>query len=294
MNTDLRFDRNRSRCKQCPCGRSNKDGKFTPYEGFEDKGYCHSCGETFLPELSKESNDWMFEQRSRSSQYNSMNTVNGTAPSFTDFNLFGKSLINWMDVEQIAEQNNFIKYLLSLFDEQTVWGLIHYYNIGTSKHWPGATIFWQADKDANIRSGKVMLYDPFTGKRDKKRFTWTHTILNLPDFKLNQCLFGEHLICSGKPIALVESEKTAIIASVYLPQFTWLATGGKDGLKPERLRVVKNKKIILFPDLNAFDEWQRKANELNDVGYTIAISNYLQQRTTAEQKEQGLDLADYL
>ena len=32
-----------------------------------------------------------------------------------------------------------------------------------------------------------------------------------------------------KPIALVESEKTALIASYYLPQFLWIASGGKNG-----------------------------------------------------------------
>lgn len=295
MNDNLRFDKNRNRCKQCPCGRSNKDGKFIPYEGFEDKGYCHSCGDTFLPELVK--NDWQFSEV-RTAYFGAHGTQvrNSTRPecSFIDLDKFGKSLINWQNVEQIAESNNLVKYLLSLFTPDQVKLLIHYYNIGTSRHWPGATIFWQADKDGNIRSGKVMLYDPVTGKRDKKRFTWVHTILNIPGFHLNQCLFGEHLTTSGKPIGLVESEKTAIIASVYLPQFTWLSTGGKDGLQPERLRSVKGKKIILFPDLNAYDDWQSKANDLNKAGYSTAVSDYLQTHTTAEDQTAGLDIADYL
>lgn len=213
--------------------------------------------------------------------------------SFIDFSLFSKSLINWQEVEQIAEKNNLVKYLLSLFDPETVKLLIHYYCIGTSSHWQGGTIFWQADKDGNIRSGKVMHYDPTTGKRDKKRFTWVHTILNIPDFRLNQCLFGEHLI-GNKPCAIVESEKTAIIASVYLPQFTWLATGGKDGLRADRLRAVKFKKVILFPDLNAYDDWTAKARDFNEVGFNITVSSYLQEHTTEDEKKEGLDIADFL
>ncbi|MBT4969895.1 MAG: hypothetical protein HOM80_12890, partial [Bacteroidetes bacterium] len=47
----LELDKKRFRVKNCPCGKSNKDGKFVPYIGYEDKGYCHSCGETFLPDL---------------------------------------------------------------------------------------------------------------------------------------------------------------------------------------------------------------------------------------------------
>jgi hypothetical protein len=50
---ELKFDKNRFRVKFCPCSKDNKDGKFVPYVGFENKGYCHSCGETFLPELPK-------------------------------------------------------------------------------------------------------------------------------------------------------------------------------------------------------------------------------------------------
>ena len=49
----LELDKKRFRVKHCPCGKDNKDGKFVPYVGHENKGYCHSCGETFLPELPK-------------------------------------------------------------------------------------------------------------------------------------------------------------------------------------------------------------------------------------------------
>jgi len=45
----LQLDKKRFRVKHCPCGKSNKDGKFVPYIGFETHGYCHSCGKTFMP-----------------------------------------------------------------------------------------------------------------------------------------------------------------------------------------------------------------------------------------------------
>ena len=46
----LDFDsKKRFRVKICPCGKSNKDGKFVPYVGYENKGFCHSCGKTFIP-----------------------------------------------------------------------------------------------------------------------------------------------------------------------------------------------------------------------------------------------------
>jgi len=43
----MEFDKNRKRVKQCPCGKSNKDGKFSPFVGYIDKGYCHGCSKFF-------------------------------------------------------------------------------------------------------------------------------------------------------------------------------------------------------------------------------------------------------
>ena len=43
----LELDKNRFRVKHCPCDKSNKDGKFVPFEEYENRGYCHSCGVWF-------------------------------------------------------------------------------------------------------------------------------------------------------------------------------------------------------------------------------------------------------
>ena len=96
--------------------------------------------------------------------------------------------------------------------------LMSEYRVGTSKHWPGSCVFWQIDINGRVRTGKVMLYDAESGKRVKEPYshlTWAHSLLKLPDFNLRQCFFGEHLLPMnrGKPVALVESEKTAMVAS---------------------------------------------------------------------------------
>src|SRR4051812_24586009 len=54
------FDNRRTRVKMCPCGRSNRDGKFAPFKGYDDKGFCHSCGEIFFPDEKKEDDSWKF------------------------------------------------------------------------------------------------------------------------------------------------------------------------------------------------------------------------------------------
>ncbi len=208
--------------------------------------------------------------------------------SLIDSNLMERSRTDF-------ETNNFVTYLKTLFPEATVNHLIDKYKIGTSRHWPGSTVFWQIDIAGNIRTGKIMQYDSATGKRVKvpqERIQWVHKVTKAKDFNLKQCLFGEHLLFSNKlPIAVTESEKTAIIASGYLPQFTWVAAGNKQGLSVDKCKTLKanSKTVVLYPDLNAFKDWKDKAKL-----YGFKVSDLLEKKATAQEKENGLDLADYL
>jgi hypothetical protein len=92
---------------------------------------------------------------------------------------------------------------------------------------------------------------------------------------------------------LVESEKTAVIASIYFSDYIWLATGGIANLSYERMKVLRNRKVVLFPDLGAFDLWSQKAKEFKKW-LDIRVSDYLEKIATPEEREQKLDLADYL
>jgi hypothetical protein len=90
-------------------------------------------------------------------------------------------------------------------------------------------------------SSMIMLYDEATRKRVKDggaKIGWVHTHLGIKDFRLRQCFFDEHLSdlpgCSNQ-ICLVESEKTAIICSIRMPQFTWVAKWGIQNLREETL-----------------------------------------------------------
>ena len=63
---------------------------------------------------------------------------------------------------------------------------------------------------------------------------------------------------NNKPVAIVESEKTAIVASIYIPEYVWIATGGKNGCKWKEKDIAKvllnrEQPIYLFPDLNAIE-----------------------------------------
>ncbi|RYU96248.1 DUF6371 domain-containing protein [Emticicia agri] len=195
------------------------------------------------------------------------------------------------------ENNHLISFLTNHFGKVITLALMVRYFVGTSKHWPGATVFWQIDLLGGIRTGKIMLYNPANGKRVKepyKHINWVHSVLGLKDFHLEQCLFGEHLLSvSDAPVALVESEKTALIASVYLPQFIWLAVGSLSNLTANKCKVLKGRKVVLFPDLNAYDKWIAKAREL-PPSIKVRVSDFLEQHATPEDRAKGLDIADYL
>jgi hypothetical protein len=196
--------------------------------------------------------------------------------------------------ENNYEENNFVNFLLKHFDVKQVGRALELYHIGTSKKWNGACVFWQVDNHNKIRTGKIMLYDKSNGKRIKEPYNhvnWSHKVLKIDDFNLKQCLFGLHRIKIEliKPIAIVESEKTAIIMSIVVPDFLWMATGSKANLKEEFLKPLRNRKIILHPDYGEFEDWQKLVSSLKDKGYKIAISDLLEKM----QLKKGYDLADY-
>lgn len=197
------------------------------------------------------------------------------------------------------EMNPLFNYLKTVFGEEQTMSIMSSYNIGTSKKWGGSAIFWQVDIDGNVRAGKIMLYDSRTGHRVKEPHCYVsrvHSELKLPDFHLKQCLFGEHLLAKNPtaPVAIVESEKTAIICFAFVPDILWLATGGMNGcFNASTMSVLKGRNVTLFPDLGAFDIWSQKAVLLSGICQRVTVSNILEKNSTDEQRRCGLDIADF-
>ncbi len=198
------------------------------------------------------------------------------------------------------DHNNLFAFVAAIIGSDEAQRLMEMYRVGTSKHWHDATVFWQIAADNNVRGGKIMLYDRLSGHRVQEPFphiNWVHSVLRLPDFKLTQCFFGEHLLpyIRDKPVAIVESEKTAILATHYLPQYLWLATGGKCScLNREAIQALRGREVMLVPDLNATDDWRKKLKLFDDSGIKATLFESLEQMATDEQRTQGLDIADFL
>ncbi len=128
-------------------------------------------------------------------------------------------------------------------------------------------------------------------KEPYNHINWLHKAIKEPNFNLCQCLFGLHLINEDyqKEIAIVESEKTAITMSIYVPDYIWLATGSSGNFKYKLLEPLKKRNCFAFPDNGEFTNWSNKAKELKSKGFKIEVSNILEQ----SKFKKGFDLADY-
>ena len=94
-----------------------------------------------------------------------------------------------------------------------------------------------------------------------------------------------------KPVALVESEKTAIICAGLIPKFIWLATGGKSQIN-SRLDVLKGRSVTAFPDIDGYETWNQKLAQLEGLSYTVA--DLLVKYGKPEDHEAHIDIADWL
>jgi len=217
--------------------------------------------------------------------------------------------------------------LTAHFGVAVAQNLLRQFEIGTSKHWPGACIFWLRDELGRVRGGQVVLFDE-NGHTVKNKRTdgttqrctsWVHIALakkhrqrheSLPAWleayqaqagDKSPCLFGLAQLKTvpfKQPLALVESPKTAVICAGFFPQFTWLAVNSLSYLTSSRLAPLKGRPVLLFPDASvggkAFRLWQEKADALRPQGFNLSISDYLEQHASEDQKIAGLDLADVL
>lgn len=182
---------------------------------------------------------------------------------------------------------NFFQYLKTLFDDKVVQEKIEQYNLGVSKN--GNVIFWQIDAQNQIYAGKEVGYN-----KDGRRTRYISFLNKRIGLDTNQCLFGLHLLTKEKTssIAIVESEKTAIIASVHYPEFIWMATGGSNNLSADKLKPLEGKHIVLFPDVGKTKEWKGKVNQIQNENPFINLN--INESLEIKGYNENTDLADIL
>lgn len=314
MSIELEKYKGQSTRYTCPkCGRKHSFTRYIDTETNiyidEKVGICNraiKCGYHYTPKQFFENNP-SYNQYPYTINYSRLGFE---IPSVHKFGISNpeqrlKELIPIKQIDKkyllqtISKPSHFITFLFDNFPKEDVERVIKDYFIGGAMD--NGVVFWQIDSNLRIRTGKIMQYNPQTGRRVKSGVSWVHSELKkqnlLPDdWQLTQCLFGEHLLIKypQKPIMLVESEKTSIIMSLYEPSFNWMATGGLNNLTENKIYPIRKQQITAFPDLKCFELWQSKAERINKaIGSKIELSHILEEIATKEDKELGLDLADY-
>ena len=204
-------------------------------------------------------------------------------------------MATWCE-ESLTGDNTLVKYLYTIFPKERVDAALKLYHIGSTDN--GHIIYWQIDEAGNVHTGKIMAYGT-DGHRKKGRgaFNWVHTAKGEEMFP-GQCLFGEHLLRDYSilsPIGLVESEKTAFILSILMPDVVWLATGGKQNFSLKMLAPLMNRDIYLLPDTDAMIEWSIKAREWSGMEFNFIIPEWY--RTMCDDprvRDMKWDIADIL
>lgn len=276
--------------KKFNCPNCNQK-RFVKYKDIETNQYLDSefgrcdrtenCGYFKMPTKSNEVSFTNFIKH--------VPTQPPKPPSFHSLELLQKHTID----EPVCD--NLSQFLLSIFSHKQVHELkTKYLLCGTNYHWNNATMFWQIDYKEQIHACKIMQYNALTGKRIKEPYNhinWLHKALNDNDFVLNQCLFGLHLVNEDttKTIAICESEKSALIMSLIVPDYIWLACGGKDQLNIEKLKPIKHRHIMLFPDKGCYTDWLNKATEFNKQYFKITVSELIENN----DNENVSDMADW-
>jgi hypothetical protein len=244
-------------------------------------------------------------------------------PVFFDFETFKQTL-----QPEHYEKNTFIQNLFYSvpypFNVKDVTKVIELYRLGTvaNGYRAGAVTFPFIDINGNVRAVQVKQFDQ---QNHTTGTDFLHSILEkhytrnnkpLPEWleayikqdKRISCLFGEHLLSKypSNPVALVEAPKTAVYGTLYfgLPEtpesFIWLAVYNKSSFSFDKLKVLQGRFVYVFPDLSkdgsTFKEWETKAKEYESrlPGTCFIFSDLLERLAPERDKNEGLDLADYL
>lgn len=317
-----RFTLDKSSAKHvCPsCGKrrfvryiDTTTGKYLP----DRFGRCDreaECSHHNKPYQQKAPGDWqrssaMARPEQRATAYIPDEILNGTLRHY-GHNTFVRNL-----TERIAHP----------FDRHHVENICKLYKIGTicDGYMAGATTFPYIDIDGATRAIQVRMYDK---NNHGTKTTFIHSLLKSHFDKLGKglpgwlteylkceavvsCLFGEHLLRAypDRPVNIVEAPKTAIIATLYFghpdsnPNVPiWLASFNLSALNFARCKVIRGRRVTLFPDLSkngrTYRLWKAKALDLAEMipSSRWTVSKLIEDSAAPDERAKGADLADFL
>ena len=270
----------------CPeCGKK----AFAPFLN-SPGGYCHFCGNTFTDGQYPKNQEVHY-------QYNHEPQVNKEEHSdlFTSLPAFRHS--------------NFAKYFVPIFGEKfqshcdfkfllcsDIYSnlVIPFYNY-YGQHSTNKTIPYSCNGHRNKQYGAFYGFHYVDSNNDIKKYSTTKA----NGFKT--CLYNElalnpkysdfFSLKESAPVIIVESEKSVVIASFFLPEYIWLASGGVSGITDEKVEHLFDRQVLIAFDNE--DHAQEKAcaiaGKLKDLGINAASYNIF---NDFEGVPENYDIAD--
>ena len=217
-----------------------------------------------------------------------------------------------------VEETNLFRYLCRLWDAAKVRKVMEAYKVGRGHYisrprskgndtdeWcmnpqplciqgtTVATSFPSIDAAGNVHAVKIIPYPDDDHHRIKGRpgvdIYWIKPEQNPGAY------FGAHLLPlhPDKPVAVVESEKSAIVGTLFAPAYVWVAVAGATNLHPQRseMAALAGRELHLFPDADKVAEWRALADDLTAAGYSARFRAEVISLLPPECK---LDIADLM
>jgi hypothetical protein len=109
------------------------------------------------------------------------------------------------------------------------------------------TVYLHLDANGQLVNAKWLKYQE-DGRRDHDATPYSFT-LRKEERKTKRfgfCLYGEHLlrpIEEAVPVCVVESEKSAVLASFFYPQFDWVGCGAANGITDEKIGALHGRPV---------------------------------------------------
>jgi hypothetical protein len=266
--------------KRTPCPGCGARTGFAAYEDDPDEGYCHACTTLFV------------DRESRKRVWIPQKPKARDPPKKLDQKLLLEKARESIErtVAQVRDRIPIeASRFLNVIESMTSESIFKKYNCGVSPS--GAIQFWYQDQNGQYVNCKQLRYGTDGFHRDKSTNAF---FLYSKEDGGTQCLFGEHLLKSNRTqtVALVESEKSALILSHHFPKYLWLANGGASALKREKALPLAGRSVIIIFD--ADEAGEKGAQRTLDILRSVKAKSTIVNPADLVPLKKGEDLADHV
>lgn len=155
------------------------------------------------------------------------------------------------------ERNSLFKYLASLFGYDTTLQAFQRYKVGAEFDF---VYWWMIDTEGRCRNANMMLYKPNGHRNGEAKYREDSYFSKLSrkglidesKFAWQRCCFGSHLLSvpenKDKPVMIYESEKSALISSIWFPEYVSIATSSSVNFQAVKLPNLSGRDVVVMPD----------------------------------------------